>query len=193
MHRALSQLTVATMLATAALVGCKKEEPSPTPPGTTGGGSPTTGMASPTTKPATTPTTMPAAMSDAMKGGAEVAKSAASTLKDTLGANATAPDATKGAANVDMPKVDAPKAVSDSVKTGAAPDAAKDSEAKLDEIAQLIKDKKYDVADAALKKLEDNKASLPEPVQGKLGDLRKSLDAAKALGGTGVQVPGLNK
>ena len=77
---------------------------------------------------------------------------------------------------------------------------AKEAMGKLDDVTQLIKDKKYDMADGALKKLEENKAALPEAVQGKLPEVRKALDAAKLLGGAPKlpdvkipEVPGLNK
>ena len=70
--------------------------------------------------------------------------------------------------------------------------AIKDATAKLDEITGLIKDKKFDLADSGLKKLEDNKAALPEVVAGKLPDIRKALDAAKLMN-TAVKVPEVPK
>ena len=70
--------------------------------------------------------------------------------------------------------------------------ALKDATAKLDEITGLIKDKKFDMADSGLKKLEENKAALPEVVQGKLPDIRKALDAAKLMN-TAVKAPELPK
>jgi hypothetical protein len=57
--------------------------------------------------------------------------------------------------------------------------AQKEATTKLDEALQLLKDKKYDLADAALGKVEQNKAALPEAIQSRLLDLRHSLDAAK--------------
>ena len=184
-----SKFTVTAILSTAMLVGCEKESAKPTPPGTGTGGSPST---MPTTKPATT---MPAAVTDAVKTGANVTKTATDAIKSAVG---DAPKIDKPKMDIpktDLPKVDVtPTDVPKVDATKAATDVtAKGSQGKLDDVMQMIKDKKYDAADSALKKLEESKASLPEAMQAKLGDLRKSLDAAKALGEVPSLPAGLNK
>ena len=60
--------------------------------------------------------------------------------------------------------------------------AQEQATSKLDEAMQMLKDKKYDLADAALTQVEQNKASLPEAIQSRLVDLRHSLQAAKLAG-----------
>ena len=190
MDHALSKFAVIAMLSAAVLVGCNKEDPKPTDGKS--GGTPSNTTPTPPMKPATKPATMPAAATDAIKSGADITKSATDSLKNSLGTDAS---------KLDMPKdtskaTDATKSATDTLKTAtdtAKEGTAKESQSKLDEITQMIKDKKYDAADAALKKLEANKASLPEALQGKLGGLRTSLDAAKAMNGAGTSIPGLNK
>ena len=68
--------------------------------------------------------------------------------------------------------------------------ALKDATAKLDEITGLIKDKKFDLAESGLKKLEENKGALPEALQGKLPEIRMALDAARKMNGA-VKAPEL--
>ena len=162
----MTRIAVATMLASAALTGCKKEEPTPTIPPV----------------PARSDTNPAVAPAKPMTGAATLP---AVTLPAT-----SLPSSVSGPVNSAVANLDPAKAT-----------AAKDAQAKLSEVAQLIGDKKYDLADAALKKLEENKASLPEMAQSKLPDLRKSLDAAKALNGASKlpdvpkvpSVPDLNK
>lgn len=74
------------------------------------------------------------------------------------------------------------KAAGDAAQTAAAKSEAlsKDAQAKLDQILAYIKDKKFDLADSALKQLEDAKASLPEAIQSKISAARTALNAAKA-------------
>lgn len=158
MIRTISSMTFAAMLASAALAGCKKEEPMPTIP-TKVDVAPAPVLPKATTGAATQPAT-------------------------------SLPATTNAAVNPAAGAVDAGKAA-----------AAKEAQARLDEVAQLIKDNKFDLADAGLKKLEENKASLPEAVQSRLPEFRKTLDAAKNSGtGTKLlappkapEVPGLNK
>jgi hypothetical protein len=158
MIRTMSKMTVATILASAALAGCKKEEPMPT---------------------------IPAKVDAATAPVLPKATTAAATQPAT-----SLPTTTTGAVNSAAGAVDSGKTA-----------AAKEAQTKLGEVAQLIKDNKFDLADGALKKLEENKASLPESVQSRLPEFRKTLDAAKNLGsGTKLlappkapEVPGLNK
>jgi hypothetical protein len=65
--------------------------------------------------------------------------------------------------------------------------SASDAQGQLDQITQYIKDKKYDMADAALKQLEANKASLPASIQPQVDTLRQTLTAAQA--GNGMTMP----
>jgi hypothetical protein len=58
--------------------------------------------------------------------------------------------------------------------------AAADAQAKLSSVMDLIRDKKWDAADAALKSLEANKASLPAATQTGIDQAHKMLDAGKA-------------
>lgn len=133
---------IAVFIAAAALVGCKKEEATPTTPPANAGGTPT----------------KPSVMDQAKGQAADVAKGAAGEASKVAD---TAADLTK--------------------------DAAK----KLDDIKQLISDKKLDQADTALKALEAMKEKLPAAVQEQLGNVRSLLDKAKtaANGLNGVKAP----
>jgi hypothetical protein len=84
----------------------------------------------------------------------------------------------------------APSAVTAATQavTDAANDAVKAAQAKIDEVAQYIKDNKLDAADKALTELETNKASLPADIQAKLPELRTLLDTAKKA--AAVKLPG---
>jgi len=62
----------------------------------------------------------------------------------------------------------------------AADAATREANSQLEQVMTHIKDKKYDLADAALKKLEANKASLPTAVQPKIDSARTLLDKAMA-------------
>lgn len=64
---------------------------------------------------------------------------------------------------------------------GNAGSALNDSTSKaLDQVKTYIADKKYDLADAALKPVEARKASLPETLQTEVTHLRQQIDAGKA-------------
>ncbi len=64
-----------------------------------------------------------------------------------------------------------------------------DVQAKLTQVTEYIKDKKFDMADATLKQVEAKKDSLPASLQPKVDSLRKMLDAAKTTSETGITVP----
>ncbi len=74
--------------------------------------------------------------------------------------------------------------------TAVASDAAK---TKMQQVVDLIKDKKYDAADAVLKEVEGMKSSLPQAMQDQLPALRAQLDAAKAANGAGITMPSMPK
>jgi hypothetical protein len=152
MRKQMTQWAVIAGLSAAVLAGCKKEEPTATPPP----GKPTVNVPASPTGPGPAvpiPTTKPAA-----------------TTATTVGA---ATDPAKDAA----------------------PDAqAKDAQAKLEAVTQWVRESKFDQADLALKKIEQDQAKLPLAIQAKLGDARRMLDNAKLTSG-GIRVPeaGLNK
>jgi hypothetical protein len=64
---------------------------------------------------------------------------------------------------------------------GNASSAMNDQTSKtLDQVKTYVADKKYDLADAALKPVEARKASLPETLQTEVANLREQIDAGKA-------------
>ncbi len=73
------------------------------------------------------------------------------------------------------------KSVSSAVTTQA--------EKLLADATTYVKENKVDLADKAIKQLEDMKSQLPAEYGPKIDQLRKSLDAIKASGG--VKIPGL--
>jgi hypothetical protein len=64
-------------------------------------------------------------------------------------------------------------------------DVAKDATSQINQAMQYIKDKKYDLAEQTLSKLEANKSSLPTAIQTQLGNARTMLNNAKAGVGGG--------
>jgi hypothetical protein len=93
---------------------------------------------------------------------------------------------------VDVPKVDVPKVDVPKVDATA---ATKDAQTLLDQVQQYVKDKKWDDAEAALKKLDGMKDKLPGDWAAKIEAARTALNAAKGAGSLpgGGAVPGLPK
>lgn len=73
----------------------------------------------------------------------------------------------------------------------AATDATAMAQTKLKEVGEYIAQKKFDLADTALKQVEEKKSSLPESLQTQVTALRTQLDAAKAAGG--ITLPSMPK
>ncbi len=134
--------------------------------------------------------------------------------KDQTATPPSAPPATKvegaAAGQTNVPTVTTPAPAKSDAGTPAAvaPDAkaaadaaaakaealSKDANSKLEEVMNYVKEKKYDLADELLKKLEANKASLPEAIRPKIEQARTALNAAKAVGeGKVPAIPGLGK
>lgn len=63
--------------------------------------------------------------------------------------------------------------------TEAAESAAAEAEAELEEISEAIEAGDLDSAETGLQGLESGKDSLPEELQGRIGEVRRLLDAAK--------------
>jgi hypothetical protein len=177
-----SQLLWSLALGSALLVGCEKEETkTPTPPAT------------PPAQPQASGTGVVPG-TDEMKKGADAATNTAKTAADN--ASKTAGDTAKAAD-------DAAKGAADAAKATAADSAmAKEAETLLEQVKTYIKEKKFDDADAALKKVEGMKDQLPANISSQLPTIRQSLDAAKgaakALEGAGgatelPKVPSLGK
>jgi hypothetical protein len=89
-------------------------------------------------------------------------------------------------------KAPADAAVSSAAATSEA--LSKDANSKLEQVLNYVKEKKFDLADELLKKLEANKASLPAAIQSKIDAVRTGLNAAKAMGdGKLPAIPGFGK
>jgi small-conductance mechanosensitive channel len=163
-----SQLVWSLALGAALLVGCEKEETkTPTPP------------AAPA---------QPQATGTGVVPGQEEMKKAAGNAADT--AEKAAGEASKTAGDTAKAADDAAKGAADAAKaTATDSDMAKEAQTLLDQVKTYIGEKKFDDADAALKKLEGMADKLPATISGQLPALRKSLDAAKALGGGGGELP----
>ena len=133
-----------------------------------------------------TPSGNPAPTPQASDAAADATKKAAEGAKDaTKDMASDAKDSAKTAA--DTMKQDA-KTAADGLKKGAdnaaeavAKDpAAADATTQINQVMQYIKDHKLDLAETTLKKLEDNKASLPAAIGSQIDNARKMLDTAKA-------------
>jgi uncharacterized protein YqeY len=75
---------------------------------------------------------------------------------------------------------------------GASGTAALDTaKQKLTQVADYINQKKYDLADSTLKEVEGMKASLPQPLQDQVANLRTQLDGLKAASGAGMNMPSM--
>ncbi len=70
----------------------------------------------------------------------------------------------------------------------AAADVTTQAQKLLDQATEYIKDKKWDLAEQTLTKLEGMKAQLPAEWASKIDGARKTFDAAKAAGA--IQMPG---
>ena len=122
------------------------------------------------TPPAATPTTPAAQAQPAAPAPAAAMSEAVKTAVDT--AKTTA--------------VQTASAAADTAKTTAA-NAVADAQSLLNQVTQDTKDKKWDLADSGLKKLEGMKASLPAEWSPRIDQARKAFDVAKAAG----SLPGL--
>lgn len=153
-------------------VGCeeKKESAPPAP------ASPATGAAAVDQKAVDAAKAQATQAADAAK--AQVDKTAAAAKAEAAKAN-------------DAAKAEAAKAA-DAAKSQAA-DLAKQAEAKISEVWNLIKEKKLDAADTALKSIEAKKASLPASIQSQIDRVRKALDTAKAGAAQLQGIPGIGK
>jgi hypothetical protein len=91
-----------------------------------------------------------------------------------------------------VPAVTVPEATTPVPATvPAAPVADATSQSLLAEVEQDIKDKKWDDAEAALKKLETMKDKLPPDWLDKLKELRTAITAGKAA--NGLKIPGFGQ
>jgi vacuolar-type H+-ATPase subunit H len=77
--------------------------------------------------------------------------------------------------------------------SSAAASATDTAKAKLAQVTEYIGQKKFDLADSALKEVEGMKSSLPQTMQDEVTSLRTQLDAAKATSGGGMTMPSLPK
>jgi len=146
-----------------------------------------------------TPSGNPAPTPQASDAAADATKKAAEGAKDATKDMATdAKNAAKDSAKTasDTLKQDANTAA-DGLKKGAdnaaeavAKDpAAADATSQINQVMQYIKDHKLDLAETTLKKLEDNKASLPAAIGSQVDNARKMLDTAKAAAAGSGSLP----
>lgn len=100
--------------------------------------------------------------------------------------------ATPSAADVSRAAAEAGQAAQEAgaaaAETGAAAAATTEAQQLLDQAMQYIKDKKWDLAEGVLKKLDALKDKLPAEWASKIGDAHKALSAAKAASGA-IQLP----
>ncbi|MGB7159968.1 MAG: hypothetical protein WBD40_18020 [Tepidisphaeraceae bacterium] len=135
-----------------------------------------------------TPSAAPSAVPEATEEAVDATKSAAEGAADSVkSAAGDAADATKKTA----------EAAGDAVKKGAdaaadavaASPAAAEATKQIEQVTTYIKENKLDLAETTLKKLEDNKASLPAAIQTKLPSVRTMLDTAKKAAGAVPAAP----
>jgi hypothetical protein len=198
-----SSFVCAFALGAVLLVGCNKDETTPTPP----------------PAPTNPPKQPQASGTGVAPAGEEMKKAANDTANKAADSAAKAgSDASKGLNDVARNTADAAKGTAEAAKSSAtdakastdaaaakATDSAAGTEAMSlwNQVSQYIKEKKFDDADAALKKLEGMQASLPDTIKTQLPTARKAIDAGKGLTGSGTpaapsaadlpKVPGLNK
>jgi hypothetical protein len=136
------------------------------------------------TTPSGAPTAVPQATEEAADATKSAAEGAADSVKSTAG---DAADATKKQAEAAGDAVK--KSADAAAESAAASPAAAEATKQIEQVMKYIKDKKYDLAETTLKKLEDNKASLPAAVQGQLTNARTMLDTAKKAAGAVPAAP----
>ena len=123
------------------------------------------------------------------KGTSPPPKKDASSSADKAAADKAAADkaaADKAAAD----KAAADKAAADKAAADkAAADKAAEAQSLLAKVLEYVKDKKLDLAEESLKKLETQKSSLPADMQTKVSSARTALDAAKAA--DKIKLPGI--
>jgi hypothetical protein len=131
-----------------------------------------------------TPSGAPAATPQATEDAADATKAKAEDAADAVKSSAeSASDQAKKTAGEagDALKKNA-DAAADAANTSA---ASADASMQVQQVMTYIKENKLDLAETTLKKLEDNKASLPKAVQDQLASARTMLDTAnKTAGGT---------
>jgi hypothetical protein len=99
-----------------------------------------------------------------------------------------------GAVTPTTPPAKAPVDAAASSAAVTAEALSKDANSKLEQVLNYVKEKKFDLADELLKKLEANKASLPAAIQSKIDAARTGLNAARAMGdGKLPAIPGFGK
>jgi hypothetical protein len=141
----------------------------------------------------TTPGGAPAPVPQASEQAADDAKS---KVDDAAGAAKSDAERMGEAAQKQIGQsADAIKKGADAAAEAAATNpAVADAQTKLNQVTQYIKEKKFDLAEAAMKQLEANKASLPAVVQSQLANTRTMLDTAKkAASATAPSLPALPK
>ena len=130
-----------------------------------------------------TPSGNPAPTPQASDAAADKAKSAAEGAKDaTKDMAKDAGDAMKQQAQTAADGLK--KGADNAAEAVAANPAAADATSQVNQVLQYIKDHKLDLAETSLKKLEDNKASLPAAVASQVDNARKMLDTAKMAAGS---------
>ncbi len=130
------------------------------------------------------------APSPAVTNAVDAAKKAADDAKDAaVKASDAAKDATEASKDAAVNAAEASKEAAASATEAAKAanaeaaatltDAEKQAQTWIDQVMTDIRAKKFDSAEAGLKKLEEIKASLPESLQGKINSLRDALTAGK--------------
>lgn len=90
----------------------------------------------------------------------------------------------------------APTATMDKAVAGAnsmSATATAEAQKLLDQVTEYVKDKKWDLADEALKKLEAMKASLPAEWASKIDQARSAFTTAKTAASAMPAMPGMPK
>lgn len=127
----------------------------------------------------------------------ETAPSAPTAPRGGAGSGARVDQVTPPAAPADRTMVPPTTAPAGGMQAPAM--SAEEANTQIQQVMTYIKDKKYDLAETALQKLEQNKASLPASVQAQLPTARTALNTAKATGGGAAlpssvpAVPGLGR
>ena len=171
-------------LGAATLAGCDQDgTPAPTPAPAPPANPPAQPQASGT---GVTPTSEE--MRRTAGTAADTAKAAADGAANTVtGAAKSAADAATGTA--DAAKANADNGAANAAAAAADSPAAKEGQTLIDQVNRYIKERKFEDAEAALKKLEAMKDQLPASLSAQLPTLRKSLDTAKTFIGTGTGTP----
>jgi hypothetical protein len=135
-----------------------------------------------------TPSGAPAATPQASEQAADDTKAKAEDASDAVksSAEAASDQAKKTAENASDALKKNADAAADAANTSA---ASADATKQVQQVMTYIKENKLDLAETTLKKLEDNKASLPKAVQDQLASARTMLDSAKKAAAGGTAAP----